>query len=119
MNRSQSSHCEFALKYGLHHNASDGSLPPKLEDIKRQLKEEIRKELKIKEGAENLRKATTDKKSLSNVSLIVKKANNKLQELQQELKDLNEYMLVIQGQSTDLNFSGKSVFYPFQIVFYC
>ncbi|KFM60785.1 Serine/threonine-protein kinase N2, partial [Stegodyphus mimosarum] len=112
MNRSQSSHCDLVSKYGLHHNVSDASLPPKLEDIKRQLKEEIRKELKIKEGAENLRKATTDKKSLSNVNSIVKKANSKLHELQQELQDLNAYMLVIQGQSSDLNFTESCVISP-------
>lgn len=117
MNRSQSAHCELVSKYGLHHNASDATLPPKLEDIKRQLKEEIRKELKIKEGAENLRKATTDKKSLSNVNLIVKKANTKLQELQQELRELNEYMLVIQGQSSDLNFSGNFFFSKTNFIF--
>ncbi|XP_054715930.1 serine/threonine-protein kinase N-like [Uloborus diversus] len=113
MNRSQSSHSDSSGRYGLNPGA-DVSLPPKLEDLKRRLKEEIRKELKIKEGAENLRKATTDKKSLANINSIVKKANLKLHELQQELQDLNAYMLVMQGQSsTDpLNFSESCVISP-------
>ena len=41
------------------------------------------KELKIKEGAENLKKATSDRRSLANVNTMVKKANNKLFDLQQ------------------------------------
>lgn len=103
MDRNHTSQSELAVKYGLQSHLSDANLPQKLEDIKRQLKEEIRKELKIKEGADNLRRVTTDKRSLSNVNSIVKKANSKLQELQQELQDLNAYILVTQGHSSDLN----------------
>ena len=58
------------------------------------MKREIRKELKIKEGAENLRKVTTDKKSLDNVNKMVKQANSKLEELHQELQELNAHLLV-------------------------
>lgn len=34
------------------------------------------------EGAENFKKVATDKRSLADVTAMVKKANNKLQELQ-------------------------------------
>lgn len=56
------------------------------------------------EGAENLRKVATDKKSVSNVNVIVKKSNSKLTELQQELQELESQILVSQGHA--LNSSG-------------
>lgn len=77
------------------------SLTHKLENVKKLVKEEIRKELKIKEGAENLRRATTDKKSLSDVNTIVKKANSKLQELQNDLQELDAHILVTTGQTNN------------------
>ncbi|KAH3779309.1 serine/threonine-protein kinase N2-like isoform X2 [Dreissena polymorpha] len=64
------------------------------EEAKEAVKKEIRKEMKIKEGAEKLREATSDKKSLADVNTIVKKANNRLQQLQQELNEINLYLLV-------------------------
>lgn len=45
-------------RLGLGHNLdlSDTMVQQKLDEIKEQIRREIRKELKIKEGAENLRK---------------------------------------------------------------
>ena len=59
------------------------------------------------EGAENLRKVATDKKSVSNVNIIVKKSNSKLTELQQELQELESQILVSQGQSLNSS-TGKA-----------
>ncbi|GAB6021883.1 hypothetical protein CHUAL_006049 [Chamberlinius hualienensis] len=56
---------------------------------------------KLEERAENLKKASTDKKSLANVNLMLKKANNKLQELQEELQDVDSRILVTQGHGHD------------------
>lgn len=49
-----------AERLGLGHNLdlSDAMVQQKLDEIKEQIRREIRKELKIKEGAENLRKVT-------------------------------------------------------------
>ncbi|XP_058514902.1 serine/threonine-protein kinase N2 isoform X2 [Ochotona princeps] len=66
----------------------------KLDDVKDRIKREIRKELKIKEGAENLRKVTTDKKSLAYVDNILKKSNKKLEELHHKLQELNAHIVV-------------------------
>uniref|UniRef100_A0A669F5Y4 protein kinase C n=1 Tax=Oreochromis niloticus TaxID=8128 RepID=A0A669F5Y4_ORENI len=66
----------------------------KLDEIKEQIRREIRKELKIKEGAENLRKVTTDKKSLAYVDNMLKKSNKKVEELHQELQELNAHIVV-------------------------
>lgn len=48
----------MAERLGLGHNLdlSDAMVQQKLDEIKEQIRREIRKELKIKEGAENLRK---------------------------------------------------------------
>ncbi|XP_003808434.3 serine/threonine-protein kinase N2 isoform X2 [Pan paniscus] len=73
---------------------SDTMVQQKLDDIKDRIKREIRKELKIKEGAENLRKVTTDKKSLAYVDNILKKSNKKLEELHHKLQELNAHIVV-------------------------
>jgi len=67
------------------------------------IRREIKKELKIKEGAENLRKVAKDKKSVSDVNIIVKKSNTKLTELQQELQELESQILVSQGLNSSLS----------------
>ncbi|XP_064648701.1 serine/threonine-protein kinase N2-like isoform X2 [Lineus longissimus] len=90
----QSIYQELGQRYDIDANLPEDDLQHRLEDVKETLKKEIRRELKIKEGAENLRKATTDKKSLANVNSIVKQANNKLQELHQELNELNAHLLM-------------------------
>lgn len=48
--------------------------------------------MKIKEGAEKMRDVTTDRKGLSNVNSLVKKSNNKLQDLHNELQEVNAYL---------------------------
>ncbi|XP_075471718.1 serine/threonine-protein kinase N2 isoform X1 [Ascaphus truei] len=73
---------------------SDPVAQPNLDEIKDQIKREIRKELKIKEGAENLRKVTTDKKNLAYVDNILKKSNKKLEELHNSLQELNAHLVV-------------------------
>lgn len=59
------------------------------------------------EGAENLRKVATDKKSVSNVNIIVKKSNSKLTELQQELQELESQILVSQGHALNSSLAGE------------
>lgn len=83
-------------RLGLGHNLdlSDTMVQQKLDEIKDQIKREIRKELKIKEGVENLRKVTTEKKRLAYVDNMLKKSNKKLEELHQELQELNAHIVV-------------------------
>lgn len=59
-----------------------------LETLKETLRLEIRKELKIKEGAEKLQRAAVDRKSRSYVAAILKKCNEKLDTLHVELNQL-------------------------------
>ncbi|XP_031561876.1 serine/threonine-protein kinase N2-like isoform X2 [Actinia tenebrosa] len=68
---------------------SESLIRTDLDHSKEIIKSEIRKQLKIKEGAENLKKVATDKKSLSQCNAILKESSAKLQDLHQELQDLN------------------------------
>ncbi|XP_035277483.1 serine/threonine-protein kinase N2 isoform X2 [Anguilla anguilla] len=88
------SHMVSELGLGQNLDLSDTMVQQKLDEIKDQIKREIRKELKIKEGAENLRKVTTDKKSLAYVDNMLKKSNKKVEELHQELQELNAHIVV-------------------------
>ena len=86
--------CERLGLVGHNLDLSDTMVQQRLEEIKDQIKREIRKELKIKEGAENLRRVTTDKKSLAYVDNLLKKSNRKLEELHHELQELNAHIVV-------------------------
>lgn len=91
---------ELSHKYGLQADSlPEAALPFKLEELKEHIRREIRKELKIKEGAEKLREVATDRKSLSDVAHIVKKSNSKLGELHAELQELESQIILTQGQS--------------------
>ncbi|XP_068731739.1 serine/threonine-protein kinase N2-like isoform X2 [Montipora capricornis] len=68
---------------------SETLLKTDLEQSKEAIKIEIRKQLKLKEGAENLKKVATDKKTLAQCNSILKEATAKLQDLHDELQDLN------------------------------
>ncbi|CAG4983257.1 unnamed protein product [Colias eurytheme] len=92
---------ELGVKYGIKTECiPEIALPSKLEELKDVIRREIRKELKIKEGAEKLREATTDRKSLSYVANLVKQANIKLNELKSDLQELESQLILSRGQST-------------------
>lgn len=56
-----------------------------------------RKELKIKEGAEKLRDVSKDRRSLSELTALVKKSSIKLSEMQQELQELDSQIILTHG----------------------
>ncbi|XP_011314201.1 serine/threonine-protein kinase N isoform X1 [Fopius arisanus] len=87
---------ELSHKYGV--SVNDQPLPARLDELREHIRREIRKELKIKAGAEKLREVATDRKALSDVAMIVKKANSKLNELQAELQQLESQIILTQGQ---------------------
>ncbi|XP_029156880.1 serine/threonine-protein kinase N isoform X1 [Nylanderia fulva] len=88
---------ELSSKYGVA-GSDQVPLPARLDELREHIRREIRKELKIKAGAEKLREVATDRKSLSDVATIVKKSNSKLNELQAELQQLESQIILTQGQ---------------------
>lgn len=92
----------------------DPGFQQQLEDSREQLKREIQRELKIKEGAENLRKVSTDKKHQSHVESQLKSSNRRLQELHRQLQDLNGRIVIMekdakQGKARMVGYGLKNV----------
>lgn len=73
-----------------------------LETLKETFRLEIRKELKIKEGAEKLQKASIDRKSKANVTTILKNCNEKLDQLHCELSALQAQVPDDDGELIDV-----------------
>uniref|UniRef100_A0A8C4ECV6 Protein kinase N3 n=1 Tax=Dicentrarchus labrax TaxID=13489 RepID=A0A8C4ECV6_DICLA len=61
----------------------------RLEDARTTLRQEIQRELKIKEAAERLRRAVTNRKSAADVEGQLKASNRKLEKLHWQLHELN------------------------------
>ena len=85
---------EMSQRFGFEPDLSNDVIQERLKELQEQTKKKILTEMKIKEGAENLRKATSDKKAQANVNSIVKQANSKLEELNEELQEVNAYLLM-------------------------
>ncbi|XP_060921218.1 serine/threonine-protein kinase N1b isoform X2 [Labrus mixtus] len=81
---------------GLDQNSdfSDSSVQQRLDEHRERIRREIRKELKIKEGAENLRRATTDKRNAQQVDSQIRSSKRKLESLQDQLQELDAYIVV-------------------------
>ncbi|XP_065829410.1 serine/threonine-protein kinase N2-like [Oscarella lobularis] len=67
----------------------DTTMAYDLETIRESLKAEMRRELKIKEGAENMAKVAKDKKQKAELAAILKASNAKLSELRNHLNEVN------------------------------
>lgn len=78
-----------------------------LETLKETIRLEIRKELKIKEGAENLQKVTTDKRSRSHIATILKNCSEKLDVLHSELQTCLAQVPDEDDSGTDMTMPGS------------
>ncbi|KAL2086027.1 hypothetical protein ACEWY4_017086 [Coilia grayii] len=72
---------------------SDPEVQQRLEGERERIRREIRRELKIKEAAERLRRATTDRKQQQQVDSQVRSSNRKLSELHEQLQELDAYIV--------------------------
>ncbi len=99
---------ELVEKYSLPNELTQLSLNQKLEEVRNFLRNEIYKQYKFQEGAEKLKCATNDKKSIGNLNNMLKESNFKIDSLKQELKDLNSFIVITQSESSsDLNYISK------------
>uniref|UniRef100_A0AAQ6A087 protein kinase C n=1 Tax=Amphiprion ocellaris TaxID=80972 RepID=A0AAQ6A087_AMPOC len=85
---------------GLDQNSdfSDSSVQQLLDEQRERIRREIRKELKIKEGAENLRRATTDKRNAQQVDSQLRSSNRRLDNLHAQLQELDAHIVVKGGE---------------------
>uniref|UniRef100_A0A3Q3VRL4 protein kinase C n=1 Tax=Mola mola TaxID=94237 RepID=A0A3Q3VRL4_MOLML len=67
----------------------DPKFQQRLEDARTLLRQEIQRELKIKEAAERMRRAVTNRKSAADVEGQLKASSRKLEKLHWELQELN------------------------------
>lgn len=97
--------CLLQLSNGV--NLMDPGFQQKLEGEKELLRRAIQKELKIKEGAENLRKATTDRKNLVHIEHVLKSSNRKLEQLHWELQELNARIVITDKEENRTGTDGS------------
>ncbi|XP_029424567.1 serine/threonine-protein kinase N3 isoform X3 [Nannospalax galili] len=64
------------------------------EDEKEMIRKAIQKELKIKEGVENLRRVATDRRHLGHVQQLLRASNRRLEQLHGELRELHAQVLL-------------------------
>lgn len=93
----------------------DPEFQQRLEDARTLLRQEIQRELKIKEAAERMRRAVTNRKSAADVEGQLKASNRKLEKLHWELQELNARSMATEKDSTTGKYNRSSA----EVLFDC
>uniref|UniRef100_A0A8B9LUE9 protein kinase C n=1 Tax=Astyanax mexicanus TaxID=7994 RepID=A0A8B9LUE9_ASTMX len=78
----------------------DPEFQQRLEDARALLRQEIQRELKIKEAAERLRRAVTNRKSAADVEGQLRASSRKLEQLHWELQELNARAMAMEKETS-------------------
>ncbi|OQV25171.1 Serine/threonine-protein kinase N2 [Hypsibius exemplaris] len=97
---------ELQDRYRLAEDGDEGLLN-RIDLLAQFLRSEVKKELKIKEGAEKISIATTDRSNSQQARTMVKKSNSRLLELQKDLSDLNNFRLYVVGGASKQDSSPR------------
>ncbi len=84
-------------RFGFSTDLSDADIQSKLREKEETIRRDVRKQMKLKEGAEKLHRAATDRKSVGDAQAIIKQANTRLIELNDELQDVSAYLIMANG----------------------
>jgi hypothetical protein len=84
-------------QFGFSKDLSDAEIQAKLREKEEAIRRDIRKQMKLKEGAEKLHRAATDRKSAGDAQAIIKQAGSRLIELNDELQDVSAYLIMANG----------------------
>ncbi|XP_075935547.1 serine/threonine-protein kinase N2 [Anarhichas minor] len=85
---------------GLDEDILDPEFQQRLEDARTLLRQEIQRELKIKEAAERLRRAVTNRKNAADVEDQLKASSRKLEKLHWDLQELNARSMATEKDCT-------------------
>ncbi|MFT7797779.1 serine/threonine-protein kinase N1-like isoform X2 [Arapaima gigas] len=92
---------------------ADYDVQQRLDERREHIRREIRKELKIKEGAENLRRATTDRRCALQVDGQLRSSSRRLDSLHAQLQELDAHIVVKGSDETrDVHHSPGSISCP-------
>ncbi|XP_029371033.1 serine/threonine-protein kinase N2 isoform X2 [Echeneis naucrates] len=85
----------------------DPEFQQRIDDARTLLRQEIQRELKIKEAAERLRRAVTNRKSAADVDGQLKASSRKLDKLHWELQELNARSMATEKDGTTGSLEGE------------
>lgn len=88
---------DLVERFGFSTDLSDTDIQVKLREKEEAIRRDILKQMKLKEGAEKLHRAATDRKSAGDAQVIIKQAGSRLIELNDELQDVSAYLIMANG----------------------
>jgi len=100
---------DLSHRYGFTPATTRSEVQRRLKEDEERIRREIRKELKIKEGVENLRRASAGSKfsGKADVSAEIKRSNARLEELNHELEEIRTFQLVTSDGSTSFSVPAR------------